>query len=141
MSQRGGEAGTSSNKRWRSWDEFRGTATKGCLQRWRRDAASDLPYVERKAGWEHPWRREARWKERGNKLLHIPKFTANWLGSSRIYKTTLSPFKKKFDKPVPVPKEHFGDISGGATKISGIKRHRGLEMGGYLHFTFNYHTA
>lgn len=34
---------------------------------------------------------------------------------------------------MPVPKEHFGDISGSAAKTAGIKRHHGLEIGGYLH--------
>lgn len=35
----------------------------------------------------------------------------------------------KLDKPEPVPKEHFGDISGRAAKIAGIKRHHGFGNG------------
>lgn len=51
MSQCGGKAGTSSNKRWRSCDQFRGgRTTKECLQWWRQDAASDLLYQEGEAG-------------------------------------------------------------------------------------------
>lgn len=35
----------------------------------------------------------------------------------------------KPDKSVPVPKEHFGDISRRAAKIAGIKRHRSFGTG------------
>lgn len=35
----------------------------------------------------------------------------------------------KLDKPVSVPKEHFGDISGRAAMIAGIKRRRSFGNG------------
>lgn len=136
MSQCGGNAGTSSNKRWRSCDQFRGgRTTKECLQ-WSAGRGGK--------SWTESICRERRCAGRnvGTNSCTFPNLQAIDWALAKFTRALYLHFslKKQLDKPVPVPKEHFRDISGGAAQISGIKRHQGLETGRYLHVTFNYRS-
>lgn len=122
----------SSARRWRSWDQRRGSRRLKCVRArlqknvciyegkmlhlissTRREAGRSA-FVTTQGAMEEMWERT---------VVHFPNLQPIDWALAEFTRPLYLHFLK-LDKPVPVPKEHFGNISGRAAKIAGMKRHR-----------------